>query len=178
MRKIKYEIIPGVGNEEFIEEKDLLHFVLEIPYLFIFNLIPSLDVMNDVFQSGLVDSGMSGGCRWEPFSISPEEYHELTCALQDALPGAYRRIFAPDWVKNRIDWHIWIFEYELGVPSKKHFELWKESDRWEKLKKEAETKGEKEKEIQYHLNAVKSGNRLARFLQPYLEKYHQAKNRR
>lgn len=178
MRKIKYEMMPGVGDGDIIEENDLLHFVSEIPYLFTFNLIPSLEVMNDIFQSSHTEAGMSGGGRWEPFDISREEYHELTCALQNASQGAYRQVIAPNWVKTRIDWHIWAFEHELGVPSKKHDELWRKNDHWEKLKREAQAKGDEELAMKYHLKAVKSGNRLAEFLQPYIEKYHQAKNRR
>lgn len=178
MRKIKYEILSGAGDGESIEEKNLLRFVQDIPYLFTFNLIPSLEVINDIFQSGLADAGMSGGCRWEPFQIGPEEYQELISALQDVSSGTYRKVRTPDWVKNRIDWHIWAFEYELGVPSKKHYELERENDRWEKLKKEAQKKGDTKQELKYHLKAVSSGNKLAEFLQPYIEKYHQAKNRR
>lgn len=39
--------------------------------------IPPLAVLNELFKSGRMDAGMSGGSEWKPFEISELEYEEL-----------------------------------------------------------------------------------------------------
>ena len=42
-----------------------------IPYLLADRLLPPLRVVNDVLRRGVHDAGMSGGCSWRPFEITP-----------------------------------------------------------------------------------------------------------
>lgn len=176
MRKIKYKKLPCVGEETISTEGDLLQFVQDIPYLFTFNLIPPINVLNDIFKSGLEDAGMSGGCQWEPFEINQDEYDELIISLQNLSKNNYKVVFAPKWVKTKTDWHIWKSKYELGIPTQKHYKLWKENDKWEKLREEASEQRDEELAMQYHLKAIESGNKLAEFIEPYIRKYHKKRN--
>jgi hypothetical protein len=43
--------------------------------------IPPLTVLNEIFTSGKLDAGMSGGCEWKPFEISQGQYDELVQEL-------------------------------------------------------------------------------------------------
>ena len=77
MRTIRYEKLPGIGPGVLPVQGPLLQFMLDIPYFFAFRLIPTLEVLNDFLSRGGEDSGMSGGCRWEPFQITKEECNIL-----------------------------------------------------------------------------------------------------
>ena len=67
-----------------------------MPYL-LHDFIPPLPVLNDLLKHGVpnhiypdgllpngkvqYDAGMSGGCSWQPFEITQEEYQELVLDL-------------------------------------------------------------------------------------------------
>jgi len=80
MRWIKYkrhELHQGKPEER----KEILHrFLLDIPYLLYFGVIPSRPAINEVLLSGGGDGGMSPGSSWDPFEISVEEYEEVVKA--------------------------------------------------------------------------------------------------
>ena len=59
----------------------LTEFVLDVPYLVMFGVIPPLQVLKEVLAGGGGDAGMSPGAGWEPFSIDNEEYAELVAGL-------------------------------------------------------------------------------------------------
>lgn len=42
---------------------------------------PSLSLLNNLFLSGELDAGMSGGVCWEPFELSQGEWEELKDAI-------------------------------------------------------------------------------------------------
>jgi hypothetical protein len=174
MKKITYSPLPPVGPCDPSEPvtRPLADFVADIPYFLTFNLIPPLSVMNEEFRSGEHDAGMSGGCVWEPFAISEEEFRELVQELQDR---GMRYVEAPQWVKTRTDWHIWKFEYELRIPSDEHYRLWREEEKWHRLRKQAEEAGDQERMHEYYLRAVEAGQALARFISGFVEQYHAKK---
>jgi len=174
--KIKYEKLPCVGEGIIPVEGDIVQFVQDLPYLFSFDLIPPIEVLNDIFKSGLEDAGMSGGCQWEPFTINQEEYDDLIISLQDLSKDNYKVVVVPKWVKTKADWHIWKSEYEIGIPAEEHYKLWRENNKWEKLEKEARVKGDENLAMRYHLKAIESGNKLVEFTEPYIRKYHKKKN--
>jgi hypothetical protein len=176
MRKIKYEQLPCVGEGTIPVEGDTVQFVLDLPYLFTFDHIPPIEVLNDIFKSGLEDAGMSGGCQWKPFEISHDEYNELVQALQNIPDEKHKVVKPPNWVKNKTDWHIWKNEYEIGIPSDEHSKLWKETDKWEKLEKEAREKEDNTLSMEYQLKVIEASNKLTEFMRPYIDKYHKKKN--
>jgi len=161
MRQITYRQLPQTGPDDAYDPVtcSLADFVLDIPYFLSFDLIPPLSVRNEQFGSGERDAGMSGGCVWEPFTLTALEYEELVLELQN---HGLRRVAPPEWVHNRTDWHIWIMEYEVGIPSEEHYRLWREEQIYEGLKKQAEKDGDQEGALSYHLKAIEAGQRLAR----------------
>jgi hypothetical protein len=81
----------------------------------------------------------------------------------------YRVVVTPEWVKTKADWHIWKSEYEIGIPSEEHYKLLIEEDKWATLKKEARERGDEGLAMKYHLKAIESGNKLAKFIEPYIK---------
>ncbi|MBI5570495.1 MAG: hypothetical protein HY914_11160 [Desulfomonile tiedjei] len=174
MKKITYRYLPPVGPRDPSNPvtKPLADFVEEIPYFLAFNLIPPLSVMNEEFSTGEDDAGMSGGCVWEPFTIAKEEFDELVRELQNR---GMRYVEPPQWVTTKTDWHIWKFEYELGIPSDEHYRLGREEDKWNDLKRQAGEAGDQEQMLEYHLKAVEAGQALAEFVSAFVERYHAKK---
>ena len=174
MKKITYRYLPPVGPRYPSNPvtRSLADFVEEIPYFLTFNLIPPLSVINEEFRTGEHDAGMSGGCVWEPFTITQEEFDELVQELQNR---GLRSIAQPQWVKTRTDWHIWKFEYEVGIPADEHYRLWREEDKWNRLKEQAIEAGDEEKMLESYCKAMDAGQALARFVNAFIEEYHAKK---
>lgn len=128
--------------------------------------------MNEEFRSGDHDAGMSGGCVWEPFVITKEEFDELVRELQNR---GMSHVEPPESVITRTDWHIWKFEYELGIPSDEHYRLWREEEKWGQLRKQADEAGDQERMLEYHLRAIEAGQTLVRFITPFVKQYHSKK---
>jgi hypothetical protein len=80
MRIIRFKR-PGPTGRAFPGEEDLLTFLLHEARLtyhpFAYGELPPLEVLNDIFKSGRGDDG-AVCMTWDPFSISTEEYGELT----------------------------------------------------------------------------------------------------
>lgn len=55
----------------------LAYFLLDVPYLLYFGVIPSREAINQVLATGGGGGGMSPGASWLPFEISDEEYWEV-----------------------------------------------------------------------------------------------------
>jgi hypothetical protein len=62
--------------EEFITRLSPISYSLVVD-----RVLPSLEELNRVLQTGRNDKGMSGGTEWKPFTITEEEYSELCEAL-------------------------------------------------------------------------------------------------
>ena len=172
VRIITYRQFAAVGPEAVQERGSLLQFVLALPYLFAFRLIPPIRVLNEIFRKGEDLHGMSGGCQWEPFEIAPREYDELVEALRAGHEADYRLVEPPEWITSRVDWHIWTMEYEMEVPHEEFSELWHEEDKWTRLKTRASQAGDDELAMDYHIKSVEAGTKLAEFLEPYMVAYH------
>jgi len=175
MRVVKYKRLPCVGAGTVSCEGNLLKFVHDLPYLFLFNLIPNIAVFNDIFSKGLDDAGMSGGCIWEPFAINKSEYDELVEQLLCLPDQIYRLVDSPEWVATQSNWHIWIMEFECGIPAEKHKTLSEEEAKWSKKLNEVYAQGNRELYLEYHLKAIEAGNRLVEFIDPYLQEYRKRK---
>jgi hypothetical protein len=83
---------------------------------------PPKAVINNLLKDGELHTGMSGGITWVPFQINDRVYAQL-----EELVRAHSSMRvdppAPDWVKTRSDWLIWIDQVERGVPANQHREL-------------------------------------------------------
>ena len=71
-------------------------------------------MVNEVLGKGVVDAGMSGGCRWKPFQLNAAEYLELVARLKK---NRFRTLDSPGWVHTHSDWHKWCCELVLGIPA-------------------------------------------------------------
>ena len=79
-------VAPGHSGGFPWKRDTFVEFLLAIPYfeqrvsttLHGSTLLPTLGALNELLSSGVVDAGMSGGCRWNPFEIEQSEY-ELLC---------------------------------------------------------------------------------------------------
>ena len=86
MRDVRFKDLAAAGPhpgtwmhghlEQFITRLSPLTYLLTVR-----RIIPSLEDVNRVLQTGLNDNGMSGGTQWKPFTITEEEYSELCEAL-------------------------------------------------------------------------------------------------
>ncbi len=77
MRRIKYKRYEFHQNEPKKKEEFLHVFLLDIPYLLYYGVIPSRGVINEVLLKGGGDGGLGPGTSWETFEISEEEYKKV-----------------------------------------------------------------------------------------------------
>lgn len=97
----------------------LADFLLDVPHLVSYGVIPHLQLLNDELNRGGGDAGMSPGTSWEPFQINEEEYRELVDELlsldveRGRAEGRFRfaRENTPlrtdsglEWIKDRFAW--------------------------------------------------------------------------
>jgi hypothetical protein len=117
MRSIDYEELRGddVCSREHLSIADVLR---SYPYLLTAGLIPPLAIVNALLRTGEVDAGMSGGGRWEPIEITVAEYAEIVSDLvENGTHGrTLRYVEAPDWVRDREDWSLWVAEQAYSIP--------------------------------------------------------------
>ena len=144
MRRLRFTLVPPVGDQVREAEGRLVQLLDSIPYLLV-ELIPPLNVMNQVLATGLADAGMSGGCQWEPFQLTEDEYREVVEALE-ARTGEeeLRFVEPPAWVVNREEWDIWCAEYRWSIPAARNRELRRKMSRIEDEMNEARQAGKHE----------------------------------
>ena len=83
MRKVTYIRYDFRALPE--ERTDVLgYFLLDIPHMISFGVIPSREAINQVLATGGGSSGMGPGASWSPFDISEGEYWAVV-ALWEAL---------------------------------------------------------------------------------------------
>src|SRR4051794_12514481 len=76
MRWIKYKRHEPRHNPRNRNE-ELHRFLLDVPYLLYFGVVPSRAAINEFLQLGGGDAGMSPSASWEPFEITEDEYWEI-----------------------------------------------------------------------------------------------------
>jgi hypothetical protein len=84
MRQVQYTHTFFHGDDE-PREGSLLTFLYDIPYFPPCGVFPPFHLLNQHLLSGGSDGGMSPGAIWEPFTITSEEYTQLTGAI-DSTP--------------------------------------------------------------------------------------------
>jgi hypothetical protein len=82
MKRLRYTVLPSVGPGEIPAEGTVVDLLFALPYFLGFGWpFPSHAQLNSLLRKGYDDAGMSGGCEWEPFELSREEYAEVRQAL-------------------------------------------------------------------------------------------------
>jgi hypothetical protein len=139
-----------VGPGRLRKSGSVLSLLFSIPYFFVSEVIPPIDVINEVLKKGVVDAGMSGGCRWKPFQLDTQEYSELVSQLKKR---GFAEIMAPEWVRSHSDWHTWCCEITWGIPALEFKRRWEEItscySRSDQLRRE-----DPEKAHELHLHAI------------------------
>ena len=80
-------------------------------------------VVNEVLQKGLVEAGMSGGCKWKPFQLDDESDAKLAANLRQM---EFVTIQPSDWVTTHSDWEAWQAELVWGIPAIENKQLGEE----------------------------------------------------
>jgi hypothetical protein len=114
LEKLKYKILPPVGPGSFSTEGSIADLLFDIPYFFLARIIPPMDVVNEVLHKGVVDAGMSGGCKWKSLQLDAASYAKLAADLRQM---DFVTVQPPDWVTTHSDWHSWCAELVWGIPA-------------------------------------------------------------
>ena len=121
MRVIDFLEDEAVGPRSRKRQADLATVLTGGPYPCIGSgEIPPLAVVNDLANSG-TGGGMHGGWRWEPLTVSEEEYEELVEAL--LARGGFELVDVPAWVTTRSEWSAWLMERRHGVDAAENLRL-------------------------------------------------------
>lgn len=112
--RLRYKILPAVGPGSLSVEGSVADLLFDIPYFFLARIIPPMPVVNEVLIKGIVDAGMSGGCKWKPFQLDDASYAKLAADLRQMK---FVTIQPPDWVTTHSDWHVWCAELVFGIPA-------------------------------------------------------------
>ena len=159
---MKFYELPPTGMDVIERDGDLLELLQSIPYLMMGRRLPPLSVLNSILETGLADAGMSGGVRWDPFTIDDEQYKQLSvrCRKVDLATPTY-----PDWVRSRSDFQVWEAEVDRGVPAESHKRLTDRLDEATAALERAMKGGAPELEIaDLHLKVIEAGKELADLL--------------
>ena len=81
MRTVSYKTLNGIGPRKRRKQGTVADLLLDIPHFGGLEELPSFEALNAMFAKGIEDGGMSGGCEWKPFQITPEDYAEIVEAL-------------------------------------------------------------------------------------------------
>jgi hypothetical protein len=163
MRTIAFEVHGGVGGTHS-QSGTLSELLRAIPYLLTPKLVPPLQVANDLLKKGISDAGMSGGCSWEPFEITPTEWDELKEQLISNQSDGLEYVSPPEWVKDIRDWHNWVFEFRYGMPGPELREIEGRYRKFEEQRDQALKDGNQELATELHLKAIEAGNALAQLV--------------
>jgi hypothetical protein len=173
-REVTYTYLHPTGGEAPNQQAQLAQFLGVMPHLFYFGYMPPLAVVNTFLAEGVDDAGMSGGCRWEPFQISPLEYEQLIKDLRGPTPDQVRRPTrfdsVPVNIRTKNEWFAWVYHVELGAPFEEALR-YLERD-WElRAKRDAlYAKGANDEGEAIHWEWFKAASEMNTFLEPYIEK--------
>src|SRR6185503_17549863 len=123
LKTVDFEILPATGPGSRKVAGSVRDLVLAIPYFMNQGLIPPRNALNSVLRTGKVDAGMSGGCLWKPFELSPGEYDDFVKSLSIDPTSRFTPAEVPEWVETQDDWQIWVMERVNGVPAEEHRRL-------------------------------------------------------
>jgi len=158
-----YELLPATGPYNIPSKGNVVELLFEIPYLFTFDLIPNLDVINSILATGNLDAGMSGGAEWKPFKIDDEAFNTLLSLLMDKEPRL-EYIEQPEWVVDYNSFSIWKMYVKKGIPWQYHLQ---QSNKVEALRKQwlkAIEAGDEETAQELNFEMVDEGTKLSTWM--------------
>jgi hypothetical protein len=169
MRPVLFEIfarsgIPGTPTTGTVA--DLLE---SIPYLLALGVIPPLLVVNDLLRRGISDAGMSGGCRWEAFEVSLQEWTEARDTLE-AASKSYRYVEPPQSVTSFEHWHAWLYEFLYSVPADEHRRLTEQDADLGRAIENAISTGDEAGAVELHLKRIQVNEELSALLMKHLRR--------
>jgi len=127
LRDVTYERYEFHADENTAHSGTLLTFLYDIPYFNACGVFPPLHIANQIFSRGTAGGGMSPGTKWEPFTLSEDEYAALVEAVKrtpvsEIKPHA-RYAFLPMKFDHTFDdiseWKAW-----FAAVCTKHREEW------------------------------------------------------
>jgi len=109
MQLLDYVVLNHRGSDETVRGT-AADLILDIPYLIVDGQIPPRAILNEVLGRGLVDAGMSGGCRWTSFQLSESDFADVLTELRarGGKRGETLRFEAPRWVDRQWRWTAWL----------------------------------------------------------------------
>ena len=114
--KVKYTRFGMHGYRKSVQE-EFSRFVQDLRIMF-FDYLPPQRILNLIFRKGILDGGMSGGCKWKPFSIGQKEFRHLIQELKKQnILSTYR--IPPPKIRTRMEWMIWVGSEVTGYPLEK-----------------------------------------------------------
>ncbi|HHH49429.1 MAG TPA: hypothetical protein ENK52_00440 [Saprospiraceae bacterium] len=116
MRIIEYQRHEFHSDPEYRKSKMSI-FVYDIPYFGACGIFPPFHIINEIFQTGGSQGGMSPGATWQPFQIEQDEYDELVQTIKTLDPETLGDNARYTWVKFEFDsslyyiteWEKWRF---------------------------------------------------------------------
>ena len=83
MRTLRYDNLHPLGHFPMPTEGTVTDLLFDLPYFIGFGSpFPTREQLNSLLRKGYKDEGMSGGCEWEPFELSADEYAEVARAIE------------------------------------------------------------------------------------------------
>ena len=115
MRIIEYKRHEFHGDPEE-RRAELPTFVYDIPYFGACGIFPPLHILNQIFETGGSEGGMSPGATWAPFTIDEKEYRCLVDKITRLDPNTLTNDSRYTCVKYELDasfdhiqdWESWI----------------------------------------------------------------------
>jgi hypothetical protein len=115
MRIIEYKRHEFHGDPEE-RRAELPTFVYDIPYFGACGIFPPLHILNQIFETGGSEGGMSPGATWTPFTIDEKEYRCLVDQITRLDPKTLTDDSRYTCVKFELDasfdyiqdWESWI----------------------------------------------------------------------
>jgi hypothetical protein len=171
MRSVKYVVLPPTGPGEFEEEKDSVSFLFNLPYFFYMGYVPPLKVANIYLATGLEDTGMSGGRKWEPFEIDSSEHEDVLEIIRTKMQHSgepYDESLLNIEPDSKRAWHSKVLEKKYGMPFEKHLKMCLRVDALERISEEASKTQDEEVKIKTHLEWYHAANELVEFEDQYI----------
>ena len=132
--------------------------------------IPPQNIINLIVSKGVWDSGMSGGCKWEAFTIDETEYSEL---VRIGIASQWEVMEYPSWIETVEHFSIWQYDVDFDIPWQEHKRL---SDigavTQEALDQAIENNESEELISKLHLENYYAQQEVADYFNLHIEKFH------
>jgi hypothetical protein len=154
MRNVRFTVLGGADGS-FEEHGTVSDLLSSVPYLLSARLVPPRHVVNDLLEKGGSDAGMSGGCTWDPFQITEQEWNDLVQDLHEC-----EFVEPPEWVETIDDWNSWVMIFKYGYPEEFR-DLEREHRELERAREGAASEGKADLAKELHARAIEVEERLA-----------------